>query len=82
MHFEILVEDRSGQKALDILVLEIIGAQGTLQCDCISRSWPQWAEAKSRCRWHIHFCLCACMLGREAGSARFGQDEGASLIKR
>ena len=31
MHFEILVEDRSGQKALDILVPNIIGAQDTFR---------------------------------------------------
>ncbi len=31
MHFEILVEDRSGQKALDILIPKIIGAQDTFR---------------------------------------------------
>ena len=31
MHFEILVEDRSGQKALDILLPKIIGAQDTFK---------------------------------------------------
>ena len=31
MHFEILVEDQSGQKALDVLIPKIIGAQGTFK---------------------------------------------------
>ena len=31
MHFEILVEDQSGQKALDILIPKIIGAQDTFK---------------------------------------------------
>lgn len=31
MHFEILVEDRSGKKALDILIPKIIGSQHTFQ---------------------------------------------------
>ena len=29
MHFEILVEDQSGKKALDILIRKIVGAQHT-----------------------------------------------------
>ena len=29
MHFEVLVEDQSGKKALDILIPEITGGQGT-----------------------------------------------------
>ncbi len=63
MHFEILVEDPTGEKALDILIPKIFGAQDTFQCDCISRSWSQWAEAKSLCRRHRQKCLCAYMLG-------------------
>lgn len=31
MHFEILVEDRSGKKALDVLIPKIIGAQDTFK---------------------------------------------------
>ena len=31
MHFEVLVEDRSGKKALDILIPKIIGAQDTFK---------------------------------------------------
>ena len=31
MHFEILVEDRSGKKALDVLIPKIIGAQDTFR---------------------------------------------------
>ena len=31
MHFEILVEDQSGKKALDVLIPKIIGAQGTFK---------------------------------------------------
>ena len=31
MHFEILVEDRSGKRALDVLIPKIIGAQDTFR---------------------------------------------------
>ena len=31
MHFEVLVEDQSGKKALDILILKIIGDQHTFR---------------------------------------------------
>ena len=31
MHFEVLVEDRSGKKALDILIPKIIGDQHTFK---------------------------------------------------
>ncbi len=52
MHFEILVEDQSGKKALEILVPKIIGADHTLNNilnsyvnDSICGTWETLADA-------------------------------------
>lgn len=82
MHFEILVEDQSGKRALDILVPEIIGAQSTLQCDCIPRSWPQWAEENLAAGGtDISVCANACW-GEKPDLPVLVKTQGASLIKR
>ena len=40
MHFEILVEDQSGKKALDILIPKIIDNQHKFKVRILQRNWP------------------------------------------
>ena len=82
MHFEILVEDPSGKKALDILIPKIFGAQDTFR---VIAYQGVGCNGQRQCHsaggTDISVCAHTCW-GEKPDLPVLVKTQGASLIKR